>query len=292
MKYLTNFRKEHSIDKKTNLLDIQVAVECVSEANEIAFNYISNIDSKSDAEHFTIYTHINLVGRIYEQVEGMLACIATKCPTSSEALGRIVIEGSINLMYMSSLGNEKTIIAFFSSWLNGHERKLLEWLESIKGKDYYPSVEPMIKERLSVVKIYSEFVEGAIDKFSADSNDFSKIWPKSIYKRFEALGKEESYYTNYHRLSGASHITAEDTISWLISLDYKESERHMLAKEAWPYSIMMSRLSCLFFIDALSFSCIYHGMTKGDELNRLIELKNKISESAEKISTAAGVPLI
>lgn len=292
MNYLSEFRKTHQIDKKANLSDISVAVECVAEANEIAFNHMSNLKIRTDAEHFIIYTHMNLAARIYEQVEGMLACIATKCPTSSEALGRIVIEGSINLMYLSRLGNEKSIIAFFSSWTSEHERKLHEWKEKIKNKDYFDAVEPMIDERLTLVSIYKNFIENGIEKFSVNKDEFKKLWPKSIFSRFEALEKEESYYENYHRLSGSSHITAEDTILWLVSLDFSDEQRYKIAQEAWSYSIMMSRLSCLFFIDAVSYSCIRHGLTEGDQLNRLVELKSMVAKSANEIAKAAGVPKI
>ncbi len=290
MEYLSKFRKEHAIDKNADLNDIKIAVECIREAYEIAYLHLANLNTTTDEERFINFTHLNLIGRIYEQVEGMLSCIATKSPTSSEALGRIVIEGSINLMYMSKIGNEKTLIAFFSSWVSEHSRKLDEWKNTAKNKDYYESIEPMINTRISVVEIYQDFVQQGMDKFLVEVDDFKTLWPKSIFKRFEALGEEESYYENYHRLSGSSHITAEDTITFLISMNFDDEQKLSLAKEAWAYSIMMSRLSCLFFIDALVFSCIHNKMDKNEKLERLMKLKNIIAKSAQEISMAAGVP--
>lgn len=292
MNYLSNFRKAHSIDKKANLSSIQVSLEGISEANNLAFEYISNIDTSEDAVHFELNTHINLIGRIFEQVEGMLATIAINCPTSSEALGRVVIEGSINLMYMANFGDEKTLLAFFSSWVNEHQRKLAEWSEKVEEKEYNAEIQKMISKRLIVVNLYNDFIQQGIEKFDVDINSFPKIWPKSIFKRFEALGKEESYYENYHRLSGANHLTAEDTLSWLISLNFDHDQKIELANEAWSYSIMMSRLSSLFFIDALASSCIHFGLKDGDTLNRLKEIKDKIKTSVQVISLAAGVPKV
>jgi hypothetical protein len=292
MNYLSNFRKHHLIDKKANLSSIQVSFECVAEANELAFEYISKIEAKDDAEHFQLLAYTNLIGRIYEQVEGMLATIAINCPTSSEALGRVVIEGSINLTYMAMFGDEKTLLAFFSTWVMEHQRKLDEWSENIKNKNYSEQVQPMIAERMAVLRIYNDFLQQGIIQFGVNENDFRKIWPKSIYTRFEAIGKEESYYENYHRLSGASHITAEDTISWLLSLNYDNQQKLKLAEEAWSYSIMMARLSSLFFIDALAASCIHFGMRNGAVLERMTELKSNIAKSAQEIAKAAGVPMI
>ncbi len=292
MNYLSDFRKQHSIDKTANLSSIQASLEGVAEANELAFGYISKIEAKDDSEHFRLLAYTNLIGRIYEQVEGMLATIVINCPTSSEALGRVVIEGSINLTYMAMFGDEKTLLAFFSSWVMEHQRKLDEWSENIKNKEYSEQVQPMIAERMATLKIYNDFVQQGITQFGANEDDFRKIWPKSIYKRFEAIGKEESYYENYHRLSGSSHITAEDTISWLLSLDFDDHQKVKLAKEAWAYSIMMARLSSLFFIDAVAASCIHFGMRSGTELERMTELKINIAKSVEEISKSAGVPVI
>ena len=115
-------------------------------------------------------------------------------------------------------------------------------------------------------------------------------WPKSLYKRFEALGLEESYYSSYHRLSGSSHITAEDTISWLISLQQSDGYKHSLAKEAWAYSLMMTRISCTYFIDAVTACCIAHGLKDDTVLNRLKALKNNLADAVADLSEAAGVP--
>lgn len=292
MNYISDFRKRHLIDKKANLSSIQTSLEGAAEANKIAYGYISEIEAKDDSEHFQLLSYINLIGRIYEQVEGMLATISINCPTSSEALGRVVIEGSINLTYMAMFGNEKTLLAFFSSWVTEHQRKLHEWSENIKSKEYSERVQPMIAERMAVVDIYNEFVQQGINQFGADVGEFRNIWPKSIYKRFEAIGKEDAYYENYHRLSGASHITAEDTISWLLSLNFDDEQRVKLAKEAWAYSIMMARLSSLFFIDAVAASCIHFGMRSGTELERMRELKENIIRSVQDIAKSAGVPMI
>jgi hypothetical protein len=233
---------------------------------------------------------MNLVSRIFEHVEGMLACVATRCPTSSEALGRVVVEGSVNLMHMSQFGHEKAIIAFFESWINEHERKLNRWKEIIKDKEYSNSVSDQIDQRKKLIEYHRICVNEIVTDFSIDRNDFSTIWPKTLFDRFKNIDREEFYYAHYHRLSGASHVTAEDTISWLISLNLDHKQQHNIAHEAVYYSIMMARLSSIFFIDAVAVCCISHGLQIGEVLDRFTELKENLLISVDDIAEAAGVP--
>ena len=278
------------MDGTAQLDNIQVAVDCVNEANQIAFDFLGNIDNKTEKDGFVIHTHLNLIGRIFEHVGGMLTCVATQCPTSSEALWRVVVEGSVNLMHMSEFGREEAIVAFFESWIDGHERKLDEWLDSIKDKEHSGSVRAQIDERKKLVSFYKNYVAGFIDKFAVDRKNYTSVWPKSLFKRFKNVDCEEFYYAHYHRLSGASHITAEDTISWLIALNLDFDQQQKIANEAVSYSIMMSRLSSVFFIDALAICCIEHGLSSKSKLNRLKELKEQITTSVFEIAKSAGVP--
>ena len=229
---------------------------------------------------------------IFEHVEGMLTCVATQCPTSSEALGRVVVEGSVNLMHMSEFGREKAIVAFFESWINEHERKLAEWQDAIKDKEHSASVGAQIDERKKLVSIYKNCVTDFVEKFDVDRDNFSSVWPKSLFRRFKNIDREEFYYAHYHRLSGASHITAEDTISWLITLNLDFDQQQKIANEAVSYSIMMARLSSIFFIDALAICCIRHGLKSKSKLNRFNELKEKIIITVNDIAKSAGVPQV
>ena len=290
MNYLSKFRKNHNIDKCANLSNIQVAVEGISEANKLAWDKIAYIDTKTEKEGLIVHTHLNLIGRIFEHAEGMLACIANNCPASSEALGRVVTEGSVNLMYLSCFGDENTIAAYFNVWVSEHHRKLSEWKIKIKDKSYAKELTRMIDQRLSAVEKYEWFVDLVVRNLSLDKENLSKRWPKSLYKRFEALGLEEAYYSTSHRLSGSSHITAEDTISWLISLQQDSQYKESIAKEAWSYSIMMSRISCTYFIDAIAACCTAHGFSDDETISRLSSIKDNLVSSVSEISESAGCP--
>jgi len=82
MNYISEFRKAKGLDKKLNLSAIKAPLECASEANKLAYDYIANIDNKNEKDGFIVHTHLNFLARIFEQIEGMLTCIATKSYTS------------------------------------------------------------------------------------------------------------------------------------------------------------------------------------------------------------------
>jgi hypothetical protein len=290
MNHLKKFRKFRGFDNKANLASVQTAVECTYEAVEIYQKFISRFQSLDDETNFMFNTHVNLIGRVQEHVEGMLVCLAAKSPTSSEALGRVVIEGSVNLMYMAYRGDEKTVMAFFLSWLNEHDRKLGEWQGKLSGKEYEEIATYRIEGRRELVKTFRDFVSHGSDKFGVDENKLHEYWPKPLFKRFESLDMVESYYENYHRLSGSSHISAEDTIYWLITLGATIEQKIALAEEAVAYSTMMARFSCGFFIDAIAYSCLQFAFDDQESINKLYELKATMQKNALELEKEAGVP--
>lgn len=289
MKHLQHFRKYYQLSPKADLSPVSISVESTCEANDIAFNFIGNIENKTNADGLAVHVHLNIIGRIFEQTQGMLVCIATRCPTSSEAIARVVIEGSVNLMYLSLKGNDSTLIGFFDSWLSEHRKKLVEWKQREVGHEHESYVIPMIDERLGLVSDYDEFLEQIILTCNITRKPHKEVWPKSLFERFSELGMENDYYTSYHRLSGSSHISGEDTLSWLLTLHAGEHAKHKVGKEAIAYSVMMSRIASLFFVDAALACCVAHGFESPERFNNIRKnLINSVSEIAE----AAGVPTI
>jgi len=290
MKHISEFRKKKGLDKKLNLSTIQIALECAADANKLGYDYIANIDNKTEKDAFIVHTHLNLIARIYEQIEGMLTCIATESYSSAEALARVVQEASINLMYMAMNGDERTITAFMAKWHDEHIRKLNDWKKEIADKDYSDQVIPLIDGRISAIHNYSEYIELAKSNFSVNENEYNDLWWNSLFKRFDALGKASDYFSIYHRLSGSSHVTAEDTILHMMTLQLPLEARQLIAFEACSYSIMMSRIVINAFIDAVAFCCIRQNLTAEDSLNEFKYLKNKLGVAIQEISKDAGIP--
>lgn len=287
MAYLPAFRKSFRLDPKADLRDVAIAVEAIYQANEIAVSYLGNIDPQENSTGFRIHSLLNLLGRVFEHAQAMLVALATRSPASSEALARIVVEGSVNVAYLAVKGNAATLIRFFRAWLREHERKLSEWKSEIANEPYGARVTSMIEERLQLVAGLTTYLDRVEDNCSLKNVEAIPDWPKSLFKRFEALGRQTDYCESYHRLSGSSHISGEDTLTWLLALDLPAEKRHQIAVEAWAYSTMMSRIACTFFIDAVAASVIAYGRAENSDLQAC---KKSLAKAVAEIAKQAGVP--
>lgn len=287
MPYLPSFRKTFRLDQKADLREVAIAVESVYEANEIAVSYLGEIDPQENSTGLRIHALLNLLGRVFEHAQAMLVALATGSPASSEALARIVVEGSINIAYLATKGNSATLVRFFRTWLTEHERKLNDWKAEISAAPYAARVTAMIEERRQLVAGLSAYVDQVEEHCSLKEAKVVPEWPKSLFKRFEALGRQTDYYESYHRLSGASHLTGEDTITWLLAMELPSDQKHQLALEAWAYSTMMSRIASTFFIDAAASLVVAYGRTENADL---LHCKKSLSKAVVEIAQKAGVP--
>lgn len=287
MSHIEDFCKKFHIDSNASLQSSEVAIEAINSANKIAIEYLGELDSHDIKTGFRIHSLLNLLGRTYEHSEGMLVAISTGSPASAEALARIVVEGSINVMYLATIGNSSTLIQFFRSWLHEHERKLSDWKGMIKDESFAEKVSAMINERSEFIKILSQYVDSIELQALIEPADKNTEWPKALLKRFEVMGRKTDYYESYHRLSGASHLTGEDTLLWLISLGLPIEQKIKMAKEAWAYSTMMTRIASTFFVDAAAACVIGYGRSNNDDLQRL---KKSLAQSVHEIAKEAGVP--
>ncbi len=286
MTRLGNFLKDHNISGKTDLSLVEKSLVCVSAAQDIFDDLIR--DGQQVKSNIVQLTHLNLVGRIFEQVEGMLVCIVANSPTSAEALARVVIEGSVNLMYLAKKGDEYTIHDFFKAWTVEHKRKLSHWKDVANEED----VELMfqIEEREKLV----DRLDGWVNRFKGEIEEKGMTqavcWPGQLLERFKQVDLVQDYYSCYHRLSGSSHFTSEDTILWVLSVLYLKNGNRELSEEAWSYSIMMARYACMYFIGAIQACCECHGLSDKSQVEQLESLRRKALAFAEELKEKAGVP--
>lgn len=217
----------------------------------------------------------------------MLVASVTGSPASSEVLGRTVVEGSINVAYLASKGNGGMLLNFLQSWVTEHNKKLTDWRQLIAG--HAPDdVLKRIDHRQEMLGPLIDYIDGVEAHCGLSAERASSPWPKQLLQRFQALGREQDYFECYHRLSGACHLTGEDTINYLIAQEVDAEFQVAAAKEAWAYSKMMTMLSTLFFLDAaLACAEAFQGTIPSLNKHRL-----RITEEIVKIGSAAGVPKV
>lgn len=288
MTRINAFRKHFGLANTVELEPIAIAIDATNQSYETAYGFLGDFDSEIPSDGMRIHSFRNLLSRIQEQLHGMLVAIATGSPTSAETLGRTVVEGSINLMYLSAKGDGGTLIAYFRSWLNEHQRKLTEWKAKIATRPYVREVSDMIAVRQGTISDLAGTLQTMEMSWCTPASGRAPLpWPKALYTRFASLGKEADYYETYHRLSGSSHLSGEDTLMWLITLLFVPDKMQQLAEEAVAYSLMMTYVACGFFVDACQ-ACV---MAYGREDNAdLIGWRKALDVEVYKLGPAAGVP--
>lgn len=287
--YLHTFRRQFRLDPALDLGTVQLAVNAIYEAQAVGFGFLSQIEPPTPKDGFRIHAFLNLMSRIYEHAQAMLVALATGSPASCEALGRTVVEGAVNLMYLSTLGDASTLVAFLDSWVQEHNKKLGEWNRRIQDSEHAESVGKMIAERKELVDGYVKFLALVQSQCQIDEALGSYAWPSTLLKRFELLRRQTDYYESYHRLSGASHITGEDTLNFLMALSVDDEHCQRLGAEAWAYSTMMSRLVCMFFVEAVAACVIAYGRSDNEDLQTL---RRRLVSGVRELAEAAGVPQI
>jgi len=287
--HLHTFRRQFRLDPELDLGTVQLAVKAIYEAQAVGFEFLSQIEPPTPKDGFRIHAFLNLMSRIYEHAQAMLVALATGSPASCEALGRTVVEGAVNLMYLATVGDASTLVAFLDSWVQEHNKKLGEWNRRIQDSEHAESVGRMIAERKELVNGYVKYLSLVQTQCQIDEARGSYAWPSTLLKRFELLRRQTDYYESYHRLSGASHITGEDTLNFLMALSVDDERGQRLGAEAWAYSTMMSRLVCMFFVEAIAACVIAYGRSDNEDLQTL---RRRLVSGVRELAEAAGVPQI
>ncbi|MGN2718580.1 DUF5677 domain-containing protein [Aliivibrio fischeri] len=290
MNYLNSFRKQKGFDRKRNLSSIQVALDSAAEAFELARNLNASIINQSEKDALISRTHYILLNRTYQHIEGMLTCIASASYSSAEALGRVVNESSINLLFMLLKGDERTITAYLAKWYKEQRMVVEKWKAHLDGKEHQEKVSKLIDSRMDTLELYKEYTEKLKQVYSVKESELNGLWYNTMHKRFSELDRFEEYVEVYHRLSGASHVTAEDTMASLMSSQLPEEAKVLIEHESNSYSIMMSRVVISSFLDAVTWFAIRNGLEDVDKLERMLELKKIIGRAVDEIASDAGVP--
>lgn len=290
MTKLSEFIEHYCLSDNAEVDRIDLAVTVFQSFYSTVMEHMSSYDPQSKRHGLLLEVYTNLVGRLHEHVSGMLVCLATKNAPSAEALARTVLETSINLIFMLSGDREQAFLAYCDEWFSSHDRQLNSWIEFEKRINEPTGNLPKIKSRMEMLNEQKIIVNKIASKLGMNRvNNFRDAYPKSLFKRFGSIGKEDLYFTCYHRLSNSSHVLAEDTISWLLGF-MQEDQKLMLAmgREAVAYSNMMCLIVLVTAIEAIGIFAIAHDFL--DCASLIQDCRSRILEEIEKLSYDAGVP--
>jgi hypothetical protein len=267
-----------------------VAVSTFQPFYETVMAYMCSYEPPSKREELLVAVYSNMIGRLHEHISGMLVCLATKNAPSAEALARTVLEVSVNLLFMLHDDREKAFLGYCDAWFISHERQLDQWLEYEAKLNKKTGNISKIKNRMEMLEGQKMIIDQLVSTLNMNrEKNYRDVYPKSLFKRFKSLGKENQYFTSYHRLSNSSHLLAEDTISWLLGIMNGDREKLFeMGREAMVYSQIMSLIVLVTAIEAIGVFAIVHNFL--DCASLVQECRSKLITEVEKLSIHAGVP--
>jgi len=287
MTLLRQFCADHNLDPGGDYSAIVVPLRAISECHQLASRTLSAAISDSPKQNAINIAYGNIVGRLHEQAEGMLVCIATHSYPSAEVLARVVLEGSVNLSFQVKHRLEAPLVAYFKKWLESHQRTLEAWKKHETELQDPDGTVRIIEARLEWLGQLGAFLDSLIQELNLDDGGSHNAWPGKIFKRFEDIGAKGTYFTSYHRLSSSSHVLAEDTLLYLQGLSRSDAKvLEELGVMAINYSVMMTYIATISLTQALeSFIRFYQPASE----SRIFKaLRAELEKEVDRVSIDAG----
>ncbi len=220
--------------------------------------------------------------RNYENCCGSLGCFLINQFPSSEALCRIVIEGAVNLNYISigdSMGKQ---IAYFKNHLETERKQNVNWRRSVENSDYSTDAKNHHFEKINKKEDALNFYENSLRQSLALADvdyDSSNLPWSSIFDRFREIGDEVGYRTVYAALCSQVHCDAEDILNRIMSrvIENIEGLEEAQMVEQYHFSLYMILTAIKYHIHA---SAMYIGKFE-IKTGELMDLWHKTLETTE-----------
>lgn len=292
MSAVDSFRKKHGISSSESLMCIKAAIESADRTRQIVVDAHQSSNHQSSEHELLSLIHVNLLCRIFDQIDGMLLCISGGIGQSSEALARVVVESAVTTKLVFSHKDVTILlIGYLDAWHIEHEKQIKTWKSLHDPTDHGGLLHARINSRLDWIQEQSEFIDAISETFCVNRNSARNEWKKygKLISRFEALGRKPDYYSVYHRLSASSHHNAEETVSWLRGfLEHGAVGQSAIERESFSYSVMMAHIATTYVLEAAMIHCAIH--LRYDYIDEIKRCISGIENVVSVISESAGVP--
>lgn len=211
-------RKSLSVDMDLNP-PLENCILLFEQANKLVYELVNNNIKQISVNPYW-GTMFDMYEKNYGYCSGAISLFLLAELTSSEALCRTSIEGSVNLEYMSigdSMGNQ---IAYLKHYLETEKKQNKSWKESVKqseesneNKKYHYQ---KITAKDNALVEYENALRASLELANIDFDSSNLKWP-NIFERFKVLGKEVEYRTLYTALCSQAHNDAEDVLNKIMA---------------------------------------------------------------------------
>lgn len=208
----------------------------------------------------------------------IVASLKWQCFTVSEALSRIAIEHSVNLMFVLDGEEHDRSKSFLKHYIVKSKEKAQKWLDYSNKSNDHGAIEAA-KSKISYLEILSNNNKGLVGKDV-------KGW-KDARQRFAEVGVEKLYHVLFASSSDSIHSLSEDIFNLTIIETQHESMGRIAYKgflaEKLSFAYYLSANSLSFFAEALHRLACYMGenaianeaVVTGEKLVKVIKEHNE-----------------
>ncbi|EGR1589571.1 hypothetical protein D6L39_24100 [Vibrio parahaemolyticus] len=182
----------------------------------------------------------------------LILCLKDGHVASVEALSRVSLESSVNLLYL--LGEEKNerAMGVIQGYLKKNSYKARKWLEHAQAENN----EQGIAKATQLLK--SMELGSYIFQYGKECKP--ERWPDSIKKKFIAVDLEESYVTLFSSSSDAVHSGAEDIYNRTFVEHLDPSVKNQAAQgviaERKSFAVYLTICSLMHSIESVLALCL------------------------------------
>lgn len=234
---------------------IKIIESCFNDYYEIISN--SKILEWKKYSELTKAATFRIMYSNFELFRSILLSIKDSNYSSVEALSRVSIEYSVNLIYIQEIEDDTKAKQFFGNYLKARKTKLYKWnkfnIENSLDSSF-------TQQQISELEL--------IEKVMNESFNFSAFkWPNAR-ERFKLCRLELEYLTLFSSASDSVHSGSEDNFNYLQSLVIGDKE---LKKEIQKFN----RLQEMSFAVYMSLSSLRFLLQAGMKLTDLNDIKSR-----------------
>lgn len=157
---------------------------------------------------------VYLLSALSEINTGIVRCLENKLYTSVEALSRVAVEHTVNLMYITGDDDNVRSLSLLYHHVAGAKRQANNWLAFSKrvGDD----------GGVNAARDKLEHLNRFVFSGKATTSKKLKKWPR-IIERFKSVGLESLYHVFFSPTSDSVHTLSEDLFNITILESYPEA---------------------------------------------------------------------
>lgn len=198
----------------------------------------------------TVGILLNVLHRNFEHTEAAIVAFVCGCGSSAEVVARTSVESSVNLLYILAGDRVGRLRAYFDHYLRSTDAQVAKWRASLDELAEHPEIHLSAIHRRLEANAYLRRVVDA--SFPAAG----ELWPRTVDRRFSAIGEAVGYRTLYARMSAEVHGDAEETLRYFVakSLGDETLITSMALETVWTTRLYIYYAATLFLKVALAYA--------------------------------------